>query len=207
MAALAQAMIAAHDARGALMVGKLGEPRGFALDEAAYPVFGIPAFEAASNSAGTPLVYAIARQESAFQADAVSSAGARGLMQMIASTAARTAKRVGDPFDVGRLTSDPAFNARLGAAHLGDLLAENNGSMILTFAAYNAGGKRVKEWIAAYGDPRKPDVDPIDWVERIPFTETRNYVQRVAENLEMYRLRFGGGARVVGTDLRTVATR
>jgi soluble lytic murein transglycosylase len=205
LAALAQTMIAAHDARGALMIGKLAAPRGFALDDAAFPIFGIPAFEPASNSAEMAIVYAIARQESAFQANAVSSAGARGLMQMIASTAARTAKRVGAAFDVSRLTSDPAFNARLGAAHLGDLLTENSGSMILTFVAYNAGGRRVKEWIAAYGDPRKPDVDPIDWVERIPFNETRNYVQRVSENLEMYRIRFGGGARVVGTDLRTVA--
>ncbi len=87
--------------------------------------------------------------------------------------------------------TDATFNAQLGAAHLGELLAENRGSMILTFAAYNAGGKRVKQWIAAYGDPRKPGVDPIDWVERIPFTETRNYVQRVIENLQTYRERFG----------------
>ena len=70
-------------------------------------------------------------------------------------------------------------------------MAEHPGSLMLTFAAYNAGGRRVKEWIAAYGDPRDPAVDPIDWVERIPFTETRNYVQRVTENLEVYRLRFG----------------
>ena len=208
LAALAQTMIDARNARGTLMVGKLAAQRGFSLDAAAFPTFGIPAFEPAVNSAETPLVYAIARQESAFQANAVSSAGARGLMQMIASTARRTAQRVGVPFDPNRMTTDPAFNARLGAAHLGDLMAEHNGSLILTFAAYNAGGKRVKEWIAAYGDPRKADVDPIDWIERIPFTETRNYVQRVAENLEMYRVQFGANARrLVETDLRTVAAR
>ncbi len=208
LAALAQTMIAAGDARGALAIGKLGVQRGFALDDAAFPLFGIPHFEPAVNSAEKPLVYAIARQESAFQADAVSSAGARGLMQMIASTARRTAQRVGVPFDFGRMTTDPAFNARLGAAHLGDLLVEHNGSMILTFAAYNAGGKRVKEWIAAYGDPRKPEVDPVDWVERIPFNETRNYVQRVSENLEMYRLRFGDTSQsLAGKDLRILASK
>jgi soluble lytic murein transglycosylase len=73
-------------------------------------------------------------------------------------------------------------------------MGEHPGSLILTFAAYNAGGRRVKEWIAAFGDPRDPNVDPIDWVERIPFAETRNYVQRVTENLEIYRLRFGESA-------------
>ncbi len=208
LAALAQVMVDARSARGALMVGKLAGQRGFALDAAAFPTFGIPAFEPATNSAETPLVYAIARQESAFQTNAVSSAGARGLMQMIASTARRTAQRVGVAFDPNRMTTDPAFNARLGAAHLGDLLTENNGSLILTFAAYNAGGKRVKEWIAAYGDPRKADVDPIDWIERIPFTETRNYVQRVAENLEMYRAQFGANApRLADKDLRVLAAR
>ena len=112
-------------------------------------------------------------------------------MQMLPSTARRTAQRAGVPFDEQRLIQDPGFNAQLGAAHLGELMGEHPGSLILTFAAYNAGGRRVKEWIAAYGDPRDPAVDPIDWVERIPFTETRNYVQRVTENLEVYRLRFG----------------
>jgi len=90
-------------------------------------------------------------------------------------------------------------------AHLADLMDEQGQSLILTFAAYNAGGKRVKEWIAAYGDPRKPDVDPIDWVERIPFTETRNYVQRVVENLGIYRARLSAGDKsppIVDKDLR-----
>ena len=95
------------------------------------------------------------------------------------------------PFDVGRLTADPAYNARIGAAHLGELFGEYGGSYLLSFAAYNAGGKRVKEWIAAHGDPRDASVDPIDWIERIPIAETRNYVQRVLENLTIYRARLG----------------
>jgi soluble lytic murein transglycosylase len=101
--------------------------------------------------------------------------------------------------------NDAAFNAQLGAAHLGELLAEQGGSYVLTFAAYNAGGGHVKEWINAYGDPRDPKVDPVDWVERIPFTETRNYVQRVMENLTVYRARFQeAGPAPLQTDLRTL---
>ena len=137
------------------------------------------------------MVYAIARQESAFDARAMSSAGAMGLMQMIASTARQTAYHHGVAFDISRMTREPAFNARLGAAHLGILLGEYRGAYLLTFAAYNAGGGRVKQWMDAYGDPRKPNVDPVDWVERIPITETRNYVQRVMENFVVYRAKFG----------------
>jgi soluble lytic murein transglycosylase len=92
------------------------------------------------------------------------------------------------------MVREPAFNARLGAAHLGTLMGEYRGAYLLTFAAYNAGGGRVKQWIDAYGDPRKPNVDPIDWVERIPITETRNYVQRVMENFVVYRAKFGDTA-------------
>jgi soluble lytic murein transglycosylase len=204
LASLAQVVTAARNPRATLIVGKLASQRGYALDEVAFPTFGVPMFEPLARSAPLQVVYAIARQESAFQAQASSSAGAKGLMQMLPSTARRTAKNAGVPFDEGRLVSDAAFNAQLGAAHLGELLGEQRGSLILTFAAYNAGGRRVKEWIAAYGDPRDASVDPIDWVERIPFTETRNYVQRVVENLEMYRARFGqrGGFDIVRT-LRT----
>jgi soluble lytic murein transglycosylase len=114
-----------------------------------------------------------------------------GLMQMIASTARHTAYQHGVAFDLSRMISEPSFNAKLGAAHLGILLGEYKGAYLLTFAAYNAGGGRVKQWIDAYGDPRKPGVDPVDWVERIPITETRNYVQRVMENFVVYRSKFG----------------
>lgn len=179
-----------RDAKVSLTLGKLASYRGVTIDDAAFPAFGIPQFAALPGSASRSIVYAIARQESAFDPKAVSSAGAMGLMQMIASTARQTARQTGVDFDMKRMIDEPAFNARLGAAHLGILLGEHKGSYILTFAAYNAGGKRVKEWIDAYGDPRKADVDPIDWVERIPISETRNYVQRVIENLVVYRAKF-----------------
>ncbi|MBX9930682.1 MAG: lytic transglycosylase domain-containing protein [Methylobacterium sp.] len=194
LTALGDLAVETRDSRALVAIGKLAVQRGLPLDAHAYPTIGIPAYEA---SAAVPLVekamvFAIARQESQFDPRAQSSVGARGLMQMMPATAQRTAKRVSAPYDQDRLTSDPAYNARLGHAHLGELMEDWRGSYILAFASYNAGGGNVKKWIDAYGDPRKSGVDPIDWVERIPFTETRNYVQRVMENLQVYRNRLDG---------------
>ena len=95
----------------------------------------------------------------------------------------------------------------MGAAELGDVIKDYRGSYIMAFAAYNAGRGRVKEWVGRFGDPRDPKVDPIDWVERIPFSETRNYVQRVMENVQVYRVRFGGSSRLlIEADLRRGAS-
>ena len=191
VSALADAVAATGNARATLQVGKASSQRGIALDGAAFPTFGVPGYQPVEHSADRATVLAIARQESEFEPTSVSSAGAMGLMQMIASTARKTAQDAGIGFDQNRMLTDPAFNARLGAAHLGRLLGDLDGSYILTFAAYNAGPRKAQEWIAAYGDPRKPGVDPVDWIERIPFTETRNYVQRVFENLQIYRAQLG----------------
>jgi soluble lytic murein transglycosylase len=194
-----------RDGRALVAIGKAAFQRGFALDTAAYPTIGIPAYEAATAvlPVEKAMVYAIARQESQFDPRARSGVGASGLMQLMPDTARRTAKRVGLAFDVDRLTGDPAYNAKLGQAHLGELMADWRGSYVLAFASYNAGGGNVKKWIDAYGDPRKADTDPVDWVERIPFTETRNYVQRVMENLQVYRTRLEGRtALVIEADLR-----
>jgi soluble lytic murein transglycosylase len=177
------------DPRGLLTVGKLAVQRGFPLDAHAYPTIGIPSFQPVGGRVDKAMVYAIARQESAFHPRAQSHAGARGLMQLMPATAKRTAKRFGVDFKLERLLDDPAYNAKLGSAHLGELMEDWRGSLILTFASYNAGGGNVKKWIDAYGDPRSSYVDPIDWIERIPFSETRNYVQRVMENLQVYRHR------------------
>jgi soluble lytic murein transglycosylase len=177
------------NARALLSVGKTAVQRGFPLDAHAYPLVGIPSFDPVGDQVETAMVYAIARQESAFNPKALSTAGARGLMQLMPATAKRTAERFGLGFDVKRLIDDPVYNARVGSAHLGELMEDWKGSHILAFASYNAGGGNVMKWIKAYGDPRKPGVDEVDWIERIPFYETRNYVQRVMENLRVYRRR------------------
>jgi soluble lytic murein transglycosylase len=120
-----------------------------------------------------------------------------GLMQVTPEAGRETAKKTGAPYDVKRLQSDSVYNVQMGAAELGGLLETYRGSYILTFAGYNAGPGRVREWISHFGDPRDPKVDPVDWVERIPFSETRNYVERVLENLQVYRVRLGGGPRLM----------
>jgi soluble lytic murein transglycosylase len=185
----------AEDAKGELLIGKLAAQRGFAADITSYPLTGIPPYKAVTGSAEKALVYSIARQESTFDPRAVSGAGAMGLMQMLPATASKTASRFGLAFEKSRLTSDAAFNAQLGAAHLGELMGDY-GSYILTAVAYNAGPKRVGEWIEKYGDPRKSGVDAVDFVERIPFSETRHYVQKVLENLQVYKMRFGGQSSI-----------
>ncbi|MDJ1159664.1 lytic transglycosylase domain-containing protein [Chelatococcus sp. SYSU_G07232] len=201
--ALADIAVGFKDARALLLVGKTAVQRGYPLDTAAFPTMGLPSFQPAGEPVEKPMVFAIARQESAFDPKVVSSAGARGLMQLMPATAKRTASRFGIGFDVNKLTSDPSYNARIGATHLGELVEEWKGSYILTFAAYNAGSANVRKWIAAYGDPRSGKVDPVDWVERIPFSETRNYVQRVMENLQVYRHRLGQRtALLIESDLR-----
>lgn len=178
-----------RDARTLLAMGKIALQRGLPLHEAAFPTFGVPDFTVLGDPMERAIVHAIARQESAFDPAAVSPAGARGLMQMMPATARETARRAQLPFELDRLTSDADYSARMGAAHLNDLIGEWRGSYVLTFAAYNAGSGNVRKWVAAYGDPRDPEVDAVDWVERIPFSETRNYVQRVMENLQVYRQR------------------
>jgi soluble lytic murein transglycosylase len=188
--ALAHAVAEIGDGRTLLAIGKTAVERGYPLDIHAFPLLGLPAVEL-DSSVEKAMVYAVMRQESAFAPDVQSSAGARGLMQLMPDTARRTAKRLGIEFDLDRLL-DPEYNAKLGIAHLGELMEDWNGSHILMFASYNAGGGNVSKWVKAYGDPRSANVDPIDWVERIPFSETRNYVQRVVEGMLVYRNRLGG---------------
>ncbi len=201
--ALGDLAVEYRDSRALLAVGKTAVQRGFPLDLHAFPTIGIPAYEPVGDRVEKAMVFAIARQESAFDPRAQSHAGARGLMQLMPATAKRTAQRFGVDFNLDRLLSDASYNAKIGAAHLGELMEDWKGSLILTFASYNAGGGNVKKWIDAYGDPRSPQVDPIDWVERIPFSETRNYVQRVMENLQVYRSRLGERSAVlIESDLR-----
>ena len=136
-----------------------------------------------------PFVLAIARQESEFNTNAASGAKAYGMMQMINSTARATARKAKIPYRRSWLTSNPEYAANLGSHHLHDLLRRYDGSYIMAAAAYNAGPHRVKTWNKSYGDPRLGEIDPIDWLESLPFSETRNYIQRVMENMEVYRAR------------------
>jgi soluble lytic murein transglycosylase len=197
LAALAEVAGRNNDARSMLLIGKPALARGYALEHYAFPTFGIPEYRAIGPAVDNPVVYSIARQESTFYQGTVSSAKAMGLMQVTPEAGRETAKKFGAAYDQKRLLTDSVYNVQMGAAELGDRLEAYRGSYILTFAGYNAGPGRVREWISRYGDPRDPKVDPVDWVERIPFSETRNYVERVLENLQVYRVRLGGGPRLM----------
>lgn len=182
----------------ALRVGKAAAARGIDVGALSHPVGVIPTTADISGS-GTALAYAIARQESEFNVGAVSGAGARGLLQLMPSTAEQLAKKAGVPFSSMRLTTDAGYNATLGAAFLGEQLGRFDGSYVLTFAGYNAGPSRATQWIARYGDPRGKSLDEVvDWIERIPFAETRSYVQRVMENYEVYKMQLSGSFDIAG---------
>jgi len=207
LAAMGEVAIRNRDARATLLLGKSALGRGLPLEQYAFPIIGIPDFRAVGPAVELPTVYAIARQESTFNQRTVSTAKAMGLMQVTPEAGRYVAKKFNVSFDAKRLMSDPIYNVQIGAAELGDLIGDYRGSYILSFAGYNAGRGRVRDWVARFGDPRDPNVDPIDWVERIPFSETRNYVQRVLENLQVYRVRFGGGTKLlIEADLRRGAT-
>ncbi len=201
LALLAARAEAQGDHALSLQIGKSAFGRGIDVAALAFPMGVIPA-GANIEGSGKALAYAIARQESAFNPAAISPANARGLLQILPGTAQGVAKRHGISFKADRLTSDAAYNATLGAHYLGEQIGTFGGSYILTFIAYNAGPKRVNEWIARYGDPRgKPIDEVVDWIERIPFPETRNYVQRVMENYQVYKTRLGQKADIE-SDLR-----
>lgn len=168
---------------------KIYRSKGEVVLNALYPLFKLTTIS--GNPVKNPkqeLVLGIIRQESEFDSDAVSHAGARGLMQLMPRTAKGVAKKLKVRYSKTKLTSDPRYNITLGSAYLAERLDIYDGSMILAFAAYNAGEGNVNKWIKKNGDPRKMSLDKvIDWVELIPFSETNNYVQRVMENVQVYR--------------------
>lgn len=173
-----------------ILMADIAEGKGTPLDLFRFPREGIPS-GIELPEVDVAAIYAVAHQESHFRTDAVSSAGARGLMQLMPGTARETAAQVGVSYSQSRLTSDPAYNVLLGATYLRAQLDRYSGSLALAAAAYNGGPGNANRWIAAHGDPRDADVDAVDWVELIPFAETRRYVQRVLGNYLVYRAREG----------------
>jgi soluble lytic murein transglycosylase len=203
MAMLCETARRHEDGRSMLLLAKAAHNRGLPLDYYAFPTFGLPTYKSIAPPVEAAVTYAIARQESHFNQKVVSPAHAMGLMQVTPAAALDTARRFKAAYDKARLLADPVYNMQMGAAELSNLIQGYRGSYILTFAGYNAGRGRVKQWIEAFGDPRDPKVDPVDWVERIPISETRNYVQRIMENLQVYRARFGGGSKLlIDADIR-----
>jgi soluble lytic murein transglycosylase len=194
-----------NDAQAMLLVGKTALVRGLPMDLYAFPNVGVPSYSPVGSKLDRCIVYAIVRTESGFDQGDMSSAKAVGLMQVTPGAGRDTAKRFGVTYDWKRLTSDPVYNTQLGAGEISALLKDYRGSYILTFAGYNAGRGRVEQWMAQHGDPRDPKIDAVDWVERIPFAETRNYVQRVMENLEVYRERFGDNTATIEPNLHRAA--
>lgn len=171
----------------AVYVGKKALREGHGVIEATYPILDKKIMR---KTPETALVHGVVRQESAFYEKAKSSAGARGLMQLMPRTASRLAKQKNYNYSRKKLTSSPKMNVWLGSEYLDVLLKKFDGSYVLTLASYNAGPYRARQWIKEFGDPRTDDRDyVVDWVEQIPFDETRNYVQRVLENVQIYRHR------------------
>ena len=188
----------------AVAVARQAIRAGTPLVRNGYPVLAIAENGTDPYGIEMPLVHAIVRQESAFDVRAVSSAGAQGLMQLMPGTARSVASMLGLPYSPWELTSSPEYNISLGRAYIGSMLTRFAGSYILALAAYNAGPTRVDQWLTSNGDPRTSGEAAIDWIELIPFSETRNYVQRCLENLQVYRARAGNSlqlAQTLGHDL------
>jgi soluble lytic murein transglycosylase len=174
----------------AMRVVRAAAQRGFILPERGYPVRETPSVLEGPEAAA---IFGITRQESGFDPRVSSGVGARGMMQIMPATARSVAKRIGVAYDPNRL-SDPDYNMRLGSAYLGHMITGFSGSYVLAAAAYNAGPGRPAAWVGFCGDPRNTEADPLDFIECIPFSETRNYVMRVMENVQVYRARLGGGS-------------
>jgi soluble lytic murein transglycosylase len=189
LAQMADMTLAWDEPHLALLVAKAAAERGLILPHAYYPT---PDFVPDGLKVSRALALSIARRESEFDPAARSSADARGLMQVLPGTAKQMARKLGKDFDAGKLFSDPAYNVAMGAAYLAEMAEEFGPSIALIASGYNAGPGRPRRWIGEFGDPRRADVDVVDWVETIPFAETRTYVMRVAEGVVIYRAKLKG---------------
>ncbi len=195
-------VLASNEPHLAVMIGKQAARRGIVVPRAYYPVTTL-------GFVGSPvpreLSLAIARRESEFDPGVTSGAGARGLMQLMPATARAVANYLNIRYDRSRLLTDPAYNARLGSAYLDELMADFDGNIIMVSAGYNAGPNRPLRWMRQRGDPRQGQIDIVDWIEHIPFDETRNYVMRVAESLPIYRAQLSGTTEPLGFSAELIA--
>lgn len=207
---LAAAAALMWDAGGPAMAVRLAKAAGSIgvdIDNYGYPLRALPGYRRHGPPLERAVVLGLIRQESEFDPKAGSRVGAQGLMQLMPGTAKRVAQRLGVRYHHGWLTARPSYNLMLGHYYLTNLVKRFDGSYILAFAGYNAGPLNVKKWLAHYGDFRSGEVDPIDWVEMIPFTETRTYVQKVMQNVHIYRARLGRKSIPISRDLYRGATR
>lgn len=184
----------------AVSVGKAGAQRGMDMEVRAFPIGVSPSVD--TSGLEKSLAFAIMRQESEFNQAVVSSAGATGIFQVMPDTGRDAAKYLNISYDRDAWRNSPAYNIRLGAAYVNRLVENYDGNYVMAIAGYNAGPGRIRDWVQAYGDPRTGDVDIVDWMERIPFSETRNYVHRVLENLQVYRFRLDGQKLQIANDLK-----
>ena len=181
------------DTQGTVRLSKAAIARGFNLVPYSYPVHPMPAYGALRTPPETALLLGIARQESEFNTLTMSGAGARGILQVMPITARHVCRDYKIKCDIPRLLTDKAYNTMIASAYIADRMGEFQGSYVLGIAGYNAGPGRARQWIREFGDPRDPKVDPVDWIYRIPFEETREYVQKVLANTQIYRARLGNG--------------
>lgn len=185
------------DTQSAVRTAKTAIARGHNLYYYSYPVHPFPAYKPLRKPPETAFLLGLARQETEFNTQIVSGAGAKGILQVMSVTAKHVCRDYKIKCDLGRLLKDPAYNTMLASAYVGDRMRDVRGSYILTLTSYNAGPGRTRQWLRQFGDPREPGVDPIDWIERIPIEETREYVAKVLSNIQVYRARLGESERAV----------
>lgn len=191
MLLVSELALAANQPLEALRAAKRAHREDGALSALAYPLIKLPPRSGRADSPEPALLLALIRQESGFDRRAVSGSGARGMMQLLPTTARHVARKLGLKYSKSRLTHDPQYNITLGSAYFGDLLERFDGEPALALAGYNGGPSNVERWLKTYGDPRRGEIGMIDWIESIPFSETRNYVQRVLEAVAIYRQLLG----------------
>ncbi|MGI9475700.1 MAG: transglycosylase SLT domain-containing protein [Hyphomicrobiaceae bacterium] len=191
LALLAQLASAVGDGQGEVRTGKSGVARGFNLYEFAYPVHMIPDYKPLRAPVEPAMLLAIGRQESEFNTRIVSRAGARGVLQVMPITAKHICRQYRIKCKLRDLLDVPSYNTRIASAYIADRRDEFGGSYILTLTGFNAGPGRTRQWLRRMGDPRSPKIEPLDWIYRIPFQETRLYVRKVLSNVQIYRARLG----------------